>query len=327
MNGSPSKGGTAPRTSSPSGPSGRVRFSHRVQYGLYRALAGLARALPEGAALALGSGIGWFAGSVLRIRRRVVDENLSRAFPDREAPWRRSVAVGAYRHLGRQGVILLRLARMGADAVRERTEVEGLEQVKEALSRGRGVVFATGHLGNWEIGGASVTVRDLPLAVVARRQKNPLFDAHISRTRAALGMRVIYRADALREGIRTLRAGGAIALVADQNARAGGVFVDFFGVPASTARGPAVLALRTGSLMVLAGATALPDDPGRYRVRLHPLSPPDTGNPDEDVRLLTRAYMGTLEEMIREAPEQYFWLHRRWKTRPVTVPEPASRGD
>jgi Kdo2-lipid IVA lauroyltransferase/acyltransferase len=327
VNGSPSKGGTAPRTSSPPGASGRVRWSHRVQYGLYRALAGLARTLPEGAALALGSGIGWFAGSVLRIRRRVVDENLARAFPDRDARWRRSVAVGAYRHLGRQGVILLRLARMGPEVIRERTEVEGLEHVERALSRGRGVVVTTGHLGNWEIGGASLPVRDIPLDVVARRQKNPLFDAHISRTRAALGMRVIYRADALREGIRALRAGGAIALVADQNARAGGGFVDFFGVPASTARGPAVLALRTGSLMVVAGATARPDDPGRYLVRLHPLSPPDTGDPDEDVRLLTRAYMAALEEMIREVPEQYFWLHRRWKTRPAALSAPCSKGD
>ena len=325
MNGPPSKGRATHRVPpAPQGSEG-VRFSHRIQYGVYRALAGLARAIPEGPALALGSGVGWLAGSVLRIRRRVVDENLARAFPDREVPWRRSVAVGAYRHLGRQGVILLRLARMGTEAVRERTEVEGLEPVKEALSRGRGVVFATGHLGNWEIGGASVTVRDIPLDVVARRQKNPLFDAHISRTRAALGMRVVYREDALREGIRTLRAGGAMALVADQNARAGGVFVDFFGVPASTARGPAVLALRTGALMVVAGATARPDHPGRYRVRFQPLSPPDTGDPEEDVRLLTRRYVAALEGMIREAPEQYFWLHRRWKTRPESIPAASSQ--
>lgn len=290
--------------------------AHRVQYLGYRALELSVRALPESWALALGGALGWFGGSVLRIRRRVVDRNLARAFPGADARWRRRTAAACYRHVGRQAVILLRLARLGPEAVRERTEIRGLEPVQAALARGRGVVFATGHHGNWELGGASVTVRGIPLAVVARRQKNPLFDAHIRRTRERLGMRVIYREDALREGLRTLRKGGAVALVADQNARAGAEFVDFFGVPAATARGPALLAVRTGALFIAAAAFGLPDDPGRYRVEFRSLPLPDTGDPEEDVRRLTRAYMAALEEMIREAPEQYFWLHRRWKTRP-----------
>lgn len=293
-----------------------VTLGHRLQHTLYRGLAGAAAALPERWALAMGAALGWVGGSLLRIRRGVVDENLRRAFPDRDPGWRRRTAAASYRHLGRQGVILLRLSRMGPEAIRERTEVIGFEHVRDPFERGEGVVVATGHLGNWELGGASVPVRGIPLEVVARRQANPLFDDHMRRVREGLGMRVVYRKEARRETLRTLRGGGVVALVADQNVRAGGLFVDFFGVPAATARGPALLSLRTGSRLVVAFATSLPDAPGRYRVRFRPVEAPETGDPDEDVRVLTRAYMAALEGEIREAPDQYFWLHRRWKTRP-----------
>jgi Kdo2-lipid IVA lauroyltransferase/acyltransferase len=290
---------------------------HRLQYLLYRGLAGIAILLPESVGLGLGSLLGWLCGSVLRIRRGVVDENLLRAFPDRDAAWRRRVAAGCYRHLGRQGVVVLRLSRMGQEAVRERTEVVGLEPALRAMERGSGVVFATGHLGNWELGGASVSARAVPLDVVVRRQKNPFFDRHIRETRERLGMRVVYRDQALKEGLRTLRRGGAVALVADQHDPTGGLAVDFFGVPAATARGPALLALRTGAPLVVAFSTSLPDSPGRCRVRFRVLDRPGTGDSEEDIRILTRSYMAALEEAIREAPDQYFWLHRRWKTRPA----------
>jgi Kdo2-lipid IVA lauroyltransferase/acyltransferase len=291
--------------------------AHRIQYALFLALAWSVRWMPESMALALGSSLGWVAGSLLRIRRGVVAENLRLAFPDGDARWRRRTAARAYRHVGRQGVILLRLARMGPDAVRERTRVSGIEHVREALDRGQGVVLVTGHLGNWEVGGASLTVRDVALDVVARRQSNPYFDAHLRRTRERLGMRVIYRHEASRAILKSLRAGGAVALVADQNVKVGGIFVDFFGVPAATARGPALLALRAGARIVAAAATSLPDSPGHFRVTIRPLPVPGTDDPEEAARLLTRDYLAALEDQIREAPEQYFWLHRRWKTRPA----------
>jgi Kdo2-lipid IVA lauroyltransferase/acyltransferase len=300
---------------------------HRLQYLLYRGLAGIAILLPESVGLGLGSFLGWLGGSVLRIRRGVVDENILRAFPDRDAAWRRRVAAGCYRHLGRQGVVLLRLSRMGQEAVRERTEVVGLEPALQAMERGSGVVFATGHLGNWELGGASVSARGVPLDVVVRRQKNPFFDRHIRRTRERLGMRAVYRDEALKEGLRTLRRGGAVALVADQHDPSGSCVVDFFGVPAATARGPALLALRTGSPLVVAFSTSPPGAPGRWRVRFQVLDRPATGDSEEDIRILTRSYMAALEEAIREAPDQYFWLHRRWKVRPDRgTQEPPSSG-
>lgn len=275
------------------------------------------RLLPEPAALALGWGLGWFAGSVLRIRRRVVDRNLAIAFPHRSARWRRRVARRVLPHVVREGVTLLRMASLPAEEVVRRTQVEGFGSLKEVMEEGRGLIILTGHLGNWEIGGSSLAARGVPLDVVARRQKNPRFDRRIRESREALGMSVIYREEAPRRVLRSLRKGRAVAIVADQNVKGGGgIFVDFFGRRASTARGPAVFALRTGAPVVLGVAVRVPGWRARYRVRIHSLEVPDSGDPEEDVRTLIRRYLDALENAIRGAPEQYFWLHRRWKTRP-----------
>jgi len=264
----------------------------------------------------VGSALGWFAGAILRIRRRVVDENLARAFPEASRVWRRRTAVRSYRHLGREAAATLILEGSDAPELRERVQVEGLEHVRAPLSEGRGVVILSGHLGNWELGGAGVAARGIPLDVVVRRQSNPLFDERMRQTRERLGMRVVYRADATRSVLRTLRSGGAVALVADQNVREGGIFVDFFGVPASTTRGPALLAGRTGAAVVLAVPLSEPGSRARYRLEFIPLEPEPGLDPDDSVRALTRTYVSALEAAIRGAPSQYFWFHRRWRSRP-----------
>ncbi len=289
---------------------------HRFEHFVVGALGLGARILPEPVALFLGGVLGWMAGTVVRLRRRVVDENLKRAFPLQSAGWRAAVARGSYFHLGREAVTLLRFGAMGVREVRERTRTEGFETVRSLLERGEGLIMVSGHFGNWEIGGAAVAVRNIPLDVVAVRQTNPLFDRRVVRTRERLGMRVIEKKRAPAEVLRTLRRGGAVALVADQNVRRGGIFVDFFGVPASTARGPALFALRTGAPIVVAFAFRLPGARARYRLRFEPLEIERTGEQEVDAGRLTRAFLQALEEAIREAPEQYFWLHRRWKTRP-----------
>jgi Kdo2-lipid IVA lauroyltransferase/acyltransferase len=294
----------------------RVRVGHRLEAVLVAGIGAAIRILPEGIALSLGRLLGWSAGVLLRIRHRVVLENLTRAFPEAPDTWRRRTAAAAFSHIGREGVALLRLAGLGHREVWERTEVEGLDAIREALAADRGVIVLTGHLGNWEIGGAALAVRDIPLDVVGRRQSNPLFDRRLRATRERLGMRVIYRDEGVRPILRALRESRAVALVADQNVRDGGVFVEFFGHPAATTRGPATLARRTGARVVLGTSRALPGPGARYRVTLRPLELPDTGDPDVDDRAFLQAYMTALEEAVREAPDQYFWPHRRWKTRP-----------
>ncbi len=294
---------------------------HRVEYVVFRLLRTSITLLPEGLALGLGSVLGWLAGSVLRFRRRDALDNLQRAFPEKEEGWHRRVANASYRHLGRQLIGVLRLSAMGAEEIVARTDHEPIEGLFEAVRAGTGAILITGHYGNWEISGAGVAARGLPVDAVVFRQKNLLVDRELSAIRTRLGMRVFTKQEAPRAVLRALKEGRLAGLVADQNIRRGGVFVEFFGTPAATARGPALFALRAGVPVFVGVAYALPRDsfwsPQRYLMRCRELCPVRTSDLEEDVRRLTAAHTWALEDYIREAPEQYFWMHRRWKTRPA----------
>jgi KDO2-lipid IV(A) lauroyltransferase len=208
---------------------------------------------------------------------------------------------------------ILRLSRLGPADILAATNVEGFEELEAGLEGGRGAVIVTGHFGNWEVAGASLTARGVPLDVVAVRQRNRLVDRLIRETRERLGMRVIYRGGSTKELLDSLRQGHAVALVADQDARSRGVFVPFFGRLASTYRGPALLALRSGAPLYLGSVTRRSD--GTYAVRVRRLEVPEAGGARR-VEAITAQVTAALEAAVREAPGQYFWQHRRWKTRP-----------
>jgi len=289
---------------------------HRLEYAAFRALTALLRVLPERAALRLGAALGVLAGPVLGIRRRVVRENLARAFPGRPPAWRRAVARAAWAHLGGEAAALFRMGPAGARALLERTTVVGLDALRAALDEGRGAVLVTGHLGNWEIGGAALAARGVRLHAVAQAQANPHFSADLRALRERMGMTVIDRRAVTRAVLRALRSGGAVAFVADQDAGARGLSVDFFGSPASTARGPALFALRTGAPLFLGVVLREPGKPHRYTVTIERVGAEPTGDVRADVRRLTAAHVEELERAVRRAPTQYFWPHRRWKTEP-----------
>jgi len=294
----------------------RPTLRHRIEYLAYRSLVGVLRALPERIALRLGEGLGWTAGFVFRIRWTTVMDHLRHAFPEAGPSWRRRVAAGSFRHMGREAVATFRLGTMDQAEVRARTEVVGFDAFKESLAAGNGVMVITGHFGNWEVGGASLACRGVPLDVVAQRQRNPLFDVDLNENRRRLGMTPVERRDAPKRVLRSLREGRAVAIVGDQNLRRGGVFVEFFGRRAATARGAAVFALRTGSPIFLGVAVREPGFPQRYRVSLTPVEFLPSGDRDADAIRLTQLHARYLEEQVKAQPEQYFWQHRRWKTRP-----------
>jgi KDO2-lipid IV(A) lauroyltransferase len=247
----------------------------------------------------------------------VTDANLARAFPDRDRAWRDRVARASYRNLGREAVATFLIAGEPAARVLERTpDARGVEGMLAAVRAGRGLILVTGHLGNWELAGAAAAARGIPLAAVSARQANRLFDAALVENRAALGIATIRRGNARREVPGALRAGRAVALVADQDARERGVFVDFLGTPASTARGAALFALRSGSPLFLGLCVGVPGAPGRYRCEVEEVRFERSGDLAEDVRRLTAAHAAALAERVRREPEQYFWQHRRWRTPP-----------
>lgn len=330
---------------------------HRLEYGAFRLVSDTCNAVPERLADRAGASLGWLAARLGRPRWDVVTAQLAAAFPDASESWRREVARRCYAHLGAEAVAMFRLARLGPKEMRARTRVSGLELLERPLREGRGVMVVTGHLGNWEVGAAAVTARGLPVDVVAARQRNPLFDARLTRAREGLGLTVIPRDEARPRVLASLRAGRIVGILGDQDARRAGIFVDFFGRPAATARGPALLAVRAGAVLTTLFALRLPGSPPRYDVRIEEVDAPQVGVVDAPrvgapageaaaptrtatevdppppraaglathVAALTQAFTSRLEARVREHPEQYFWHHRRWKTAPpAAAPEEPS---
>ena len=299
---------------SPIEPVGRPTAAHRLEDLAIGAISVGLRILPEAFALGSARAIGWLVGSVLGVRRTVIRKNLELAFPSQSDAWRRGVARRVFPHIAREMVMLLRAGANPTDRVGGRIRFDGLDVVDEALEEGKGVILLTGHLGNWEIAGGALALQGYPLDAVVQRIKNPLVDRRIRELREGFGVGVIYRKEAPRTVLRSLRRGRIVALAADQNVRRGGLFVDFFGVRASAARGPALFALRTGAPVVVGTSRRLPGWKARYQVRFSRLQAAD-GTPLSEEALMG-GYFEALELAIREAPEQYFWPHDRWKSRP-----------
>jgi KDO2-lipid IV(A) lauroyltransferase len=292
----------------------RPTLAHRAEYALFAGAVAVGRRMGDGAAARFGAFLGRLGYRPLRIRRRIAEDHLRAAFPDRDERWVRRTAAAAYAHLGREALATLRMVGRSTEQILARTSVESLEPLEQAVRAGRGVVLVAGHLGNWEIGAAALAARGVPIDVVAQRQSNPLFDRAIVRARERLGIGVIERSRAPRLALRALRAGRAVAFASDQNGGRAGVFIPFFGRLASTHRGAAVMALRTGAPMFLVLPLRARD--GGYLVRLHEIRADRGGDADAAVHRLTAAFTAALEAAIRAAPDQYLWLHRRWKTRP-----------
>lgn len=287
---------------------------HRAEFAALRAITRLTGALPQGARDAAGGGLGALLGDVARIRRDLVEANIRGAFPEHDDGWHRRIARDSYRHLGREALAMVALGASTPDEIRERTPMRGWDALKEAIDRGRGVVVVTGHFGNWEIAAAALAVRGVAFDGVVQRQRNPLVDEDIRDVRQRLGVRIIDRRRASKLVPPALSAGHAVGFVADQDAGRHGVFVPFFGRLASTHRGAALFALRARAPLFVGVAVRRED--GSYDCRTEEVLVDREGPVDDVVRRMTAAFTARLEAEIRTAPEQYFWLHNRWRTRP-----------
>jgi len=297
-------------------------FSHRAEYAALRGAVAAMERLSFTRAGNIGNRIGQLGYRPLGIRRAVVERQLSAAFPELDHAEIERIARASYGHLGRTSIETAVLPTYSAQQVIDLFEdVQGWSIVEERLSLGKGLIVVTGHLGNWELGGAYLAARGIPIDVVARHMANPLFDRYLTSTRQRIGMTVVHDEAAVRRVPRSLRDGRAVAFLVDQGAVGlASTWVPFFGRYAKTPRGPAVFALRSGAPIVF--GTALRQPSGRYQLSFEPVDVDPTGDREADVDRIVAAYTLTLERWVRRAPEQYFWHHRRWKhQRPGTPPE------
>ena len=295
-------------------------LAHRAEYFALRGAVAALDRLPWSGALGLGARLGALGYRPFGIRRGVVERQVAAAFPDAGADEVRRIARAAYEHLGRTTIEVALLPGLGREGVLALFEgVDGWEHVERAMTEKKGILFVTGHLGNWELAGSYVASRGIPLDAVVRRQTNPMFDRWLNETRARIGMNVVPDSEAVRRIPRSLRQGRTIALVADQGVKGlASTFVPFFGRPAKTPRGPAVFALRFDAPILF--ATALRQPSGKYRFFIEPVPVARTGDTEDDVDETVAAYTRVIEAFVRRYPEQYLWHHRRWRRQPEDTP-------
>jgi len=275
----------------------------------------------------LGRGCGWICRNVLRFRRQLVQKHLDMAFPELDVSARTALSRRVYRHLGLLFVELLALPRLRPRTLARLVSIRGTENVRSALAEGRGVLILAAHVGNWELGLAATQRLGIESRTVVKEIKGQLGQYAAARIRGAHGVQAVIRRGALKAILATLRDRGVVGFVLDQNVTADeGVFVEFFGRPACTLPGLAVIAQRSGAPVV---PIVMYRDPDLRHHHVEFLAPVPWaslgGSRDADIRHNTQRYTRIIETMIREHPEQWLWLHRRWRTQPGAAP-PADRG-
>ncbi|WP_407653813.1 lysophospholipid acyltransferase family protein [Archangium lipolyticum] len=302
------------------------RLKRFLRYLLVRVALAIVSRLPLGFARWLGAGFGRFAFAVAGGERRKALKSLARAFPEKSDAERHDLARASFRHLG------MAAFEVGATDSMDR-QLERLVHWPEedrrildtALARGRGVVFISGHVGNWELLARRVARAGYPSQSIAKETTDPRLTTLVERFRARGGVRSIWRGQegAARAMLRALKAGEILGLLIDQDTRVQSVFVPFFGELAATPRAAADLALRTGAAVVVGFCQREGDG---YRLWMEEVPWQASGDREADALVLTAALSQRIEAAIRRAPEQWVWMHQRWKTRPAEPPGMLAAG-
>ncbi len=284
---------------------------------ILKALAFILGHLPQGAATLLGKVLGRLIWGLDKNHRKTALDNLERAYGRTLSPEENErVAKKAFEHIAVTFLEFMRMPWMKAADVDKVYEVVGREHLERALARKRGVIILTAHMGNWEYLGNYFGLTGRPMDEVVRDPDNAVFGEFVKWARTRSGNSVVPKRKAMRRLLTTLSRNGLVGILLDQNVtRSEGVFVDFFGVSACTNKGPALLAAASRAPVV---PVFIIRDGSRHRVIFREeMELKDTGDRERDALENTAAWTAVIEDMIRACPEQWFWVHRRWKTRPA----------
>jgi KDO2-lipid IV(A) lauroyltransferase len=275
------------------------------------------RVLPRSVARAIGARIGAVALASLKRLREVGLRNLEMALPEVSAEECAAILAKVYRNLGWLLAEFCQMSKYTAERASKFIRYEGMEHYLAAREKGKGVLVLTGHLGAWELSSFYHSLMGYPMGLVIRRLDNPLVDQFVNRIRCLHGNRVIHKDDFARGLIASMRAGETVGILMDTNMTPPqGVFVPYFGMEACTASGLARVALKTGAAVV-PGFLLWEEAEGQYVLRFgEELTLAHTGDSEADALANTALFTRVIEEYVRRYPEQWLWMHRRWKTRP-----------
>jgi KDO2-lipid IV(A) lauroyltransferase len=292
-----------------------------VEYASTRSVLAALGVMPPRIAIALGRAMGRIAYASAGNLRRTGERNLELAFPEKSERERTEILRSCFRSLGRELGVFSQFSTASPHSLLSLTDCEGLEHLEAAKAQGRGVILFTGHLGAWELTSFALSLMGHPLSFLVRRIDNPKVERLVDDSRTRFGNKTLDKLSAARSMVKILRTGETLGLLLDLNTLDDeAIFVDFFGIPASTNFMVAKLALRTQAPIIPIFA---PWEEEREKFVLliqQPVSIEGSGNEEEDVLRLTAKLSLVVEEYVRRYPDQWLWIHKRWKTRPPGEP-------
>lgn len=295
------------------------KLQDSLEYALARVVLGSLGLLPRSLSIALGRGVGRVVYCLPGKLRRTGERNLLIAFPELSETKRQQILRGCFDSLGRLLGEFSQFPRATPERLRQLIDFDqvGLAHLRAAEKNGRGVIFLTGHLGAWELLSFGWSALEYPISFLVRPIDNPRIEEMIESVRTRFGNRAIDKKNAARESLRVLREGGTLGILSDLNTQTReGVFVPFFGRLACTTAGIATLALKTDAIVI---PTCAVWDKERKRYFFHgdpPVELVRTGDRQKDVEINTARFAEAIERLVRRYPDQWLWIHRRWKTRP-----------
>ena len=289
------------------------KLQYLLEYFGYRLVEFFAAYLPEFLLIPKANFIAFLIFHIFKIRRDVALENLRIAFPEQSEKERATIAYRSYKHFCLMILEFMRLIRWTPGQLEKMVQFESAEILQNLMREDKGVIINSAHFGNWEISVSYFSKFWASTTGVQQKQKNPYIDQRMAAHRSRWGMEIIYSRGAVKNSLNALEQKRMLGLLGDQDGGASGIFVPFFGRMASTPPGPALIRVKSQAPIAFAYAIRL----GRFKFRLgiEPLNIDDNFEPtEENLKSITRAYLQILEKYIRQYPEQYFWMHRRWKT-------------
>jgi KDO2-lipid IV(A) lauroyltransferase len=295
----------------------RYRLEYALAWLLIRGIGLLPRPVARAAGISLGQLVYLLHGKLRRVGMR----NLELAFPEKSRRERRQILRGEFTSLGRQLAEVCLFPRYTRGNVSQIVVYDGFENFEHAHALGKGVLYLTAHLGGWELSAFTHSLNGYPLHVVMRGMDNPHLDRFVQRMRTMHGNRAVDKDNFVRGLLSAMKAGETVGILMDTNMTPPqGVFVDFFSIPACTASGLARIALRTDAAVV-PGFTVWDRGLAKYRLRFEPaLKLIRTGDEEADIVANTAMFTKVIEDYVRRYPDQWLWVHRRWKTRPPGEP-------
>ncbi len=295
-------------------------LKHLLEYGAFKGLYLATGLMPRPFLLWWGRTVGSFVWKVVGFRRRVITDNLRQAFPERPEAWIQRTAHDFYRNLGMTLMEFLAAGHRSRQDLERNVRLVGIENLTEVAAGREAAVLLSGHFGNFELLLPRAAIAGLKVHAVVKPQSNKLIDRFHNSLRAREGVGIVPTGQSVPRLLEILAGGDSVGLLGDQDAGRKGQFVEFMGRPASVHRGPALLAVKSGKPLAMAFLFRQPDH--THVLEVKPLLYPDPSLDEEEaIADLTRRHTALLQEAVRRQPAMYYWIHRRWKTRPESEKE------